>query len=116
MSSQSNFYLSTLVLELLRLAQGLYRSLSAFTSVVREYLDPLFKADRCAQYAVDIGIATHTPEELTTNLELVFQHLDKAGLKQSMGNCEFGQKQIDYLGQTISSTGIAPIEKRVTFF
>ena len=37
-----------------RPAQGLNRSLSAFTSVVREYLDPLVKADRCAQYVVDI--------------------------------------------------------------
>ena len=31
-----------------------------------------------------------------------------------MGKCELGQKQIEYLGKTISSTGIAPIEKRVT--
>ena len=42
------------------------------------------------------------------------QQLNKAGLKLSMGKCEFGQKQIEYLGKTISSTGIAPIEKRVT--
>ena len=88
--------------------------MSAFTSVVREYLDPLVKADRCAQYVDDIGIAAHTPDELINNLELVFQQLNKAGLKFSMSNCEFGQKQIEYLGKTISSTGIAPIEKRVT--
>ena len=44
----------------LRLAQGLNRSLSAFTSVVREYLDPLVKADRCAQYVDDIELQ-HTP-------------------------------------------------------
>ena len=60
------------------------------------------------------GIAAHTPEELINNLELVFQQLNKAGLKLSMTKCEFGQKQIEYLGKTISSTGIAPIEKRVT--
>ena len=64
----------------------------------------------------DIGIAAHTPEELIDNLELVFQQLDKAGLKLSMGKCEFRQKQIEYLVKTISSTGIAPIEKRVTDF
>ena len=68
----------------LRLAQGLNCSLSAFTSVVREYLDPLVKADRCAQNVDDIGIAAHTPEELITNLQLVFQQLDKAGLKLSI--------------------------------
>ena len=42
--------------------------MSAFTSVVREHLDPLVKADQCAQYVDDIGIAAHPPEELTLNL------------------------------------------------
>ena len=74
----------------------------------------MVKTDRCAQYVDDIGIAAHTPDELINNLELVFQQLNKAGLKLSMSKCEFGQKQIEYLGKTISSTGIAPIEKRVT--
>ena len=97
----------------LRLAQGLNRSLSASTSVVREYFATLVEADRCAQNADDFGIAAHTLEELITNLELVFQQLDKAGLKLSMGKCEFGQKQIEYLGKTISSTGIAPIENEL---
>ena len=63
--------------------------MSAFTSVVRENLDPLVKADRCVD---DIGIAAQTPEELITNLDFVFQQLDKFGLKLSMGKCEFGQK------------------------
>ena len=79
-------------------------------------MNPLVKADRCAQYVDDIGIAAHTPEDLITNLELVFQQLDKAGLKLSMGKCEFGQKQIENLGKTTSSTGIATIEKRVIDF
>ena len=87
----------------LRLPQGLHRSLSAFKSVVHEYPDPLVKADRCVD---DIGIAAHTPEELITNIELVFQQLDEASPKLSMGKCEFGQRQIEYLGKTISSTGI----------
>ena len=98
----------------LRLAQGLNHSLSAFTSVVREHLDPLVKADRCAQYVDDIGMAANTPDELIELLELVFQQLTKAGLKLSINKCEFGQQQIEYLGKSISSTGIAPIEKRIT--
>ena len=31
-----------------------------------------------------------------------------------MNKSEFGQQQIEYLGKSISSTGIAPIEKRIT--
>ena len=40
-----------------RLAQGFSRSLSAFSSIKREYLDPVIKADQCAQEVDDIGIA-----------------------------------------------------------
>ena len=37
---------------LLRLAQSVTRSLSAISNVVREYLDPLVKADHCTQKSV----------------------------------------------------------------
>ena len=43
-----------------RLAQGLSRSVSAFSSFMREYLDPVVKADQCAQYVDDIGIVLRT--------------------------------------------------------
>ena len=47
-----------------RLAQGLSRSLSAFSSFIRQYFDPFIKADQCAQYVDDIGMAANTPEQL----------------------------------------------------
>ena len=50
-----------------RLAQGLSRLLSAFSSFIREYLDPVIKADQCAQYVDDISTAANTPELLTKN-------------------------------------------------
>ena len=52
-----------------RLAQGLNRSLSAFTSLVRKYLDPLVRADRCAQNADGIGKAANTSDELIEYLK-----------------------------------------------
>ena len=64
----------------LRLAQGLNRSLSAFNSTIREYLDALVKADKCAQYVDDIGIAANNVDELIINIEAVFQQTQKAGL------------------------------------
>ena len=73
----SSFNFGSRTFAFLRLAQGLNRSLSAFTSVVREYLDPLVKADCCAQYVDDIGIAANTPDELIENLELVFSSCPK---------------------------------------
>ena len=83
---------------------------------MRGHFDLLVKADRCAQYVDDIVIAAHIPEERNDNLEFVFQRLDKAGLKLSMGKRELGQKEIEYSFDTISSTGIALIEKLVTDF
>ena len=37
-----------------RRAESLTRPVSAFSSFMREYLDPIFKADQCAQYLYDI--------------------------------------------------------------
>ena len=51
-----------------RLAQGLSRSLSSFSSFMREYRDRAIKAEECAHNVDDIGIATNTPEELKNNL------------------------------------------------
>ena len=55
-----------------RLAQGLSRSLSAFLSFMREYLDPVVTADQCAQYVDDIGIAANNATDLTRNIRAVF--------------------------------------------
>ena len=47
-----------------RLAQGLSRALSAFSSFMREYLDKVIKADQCAQHMDDIGIAANLVMQL----------------------------------------------------
>ena len=99
-----------------RLAQGLSRSLSTFSSFILEYLDPVIKADRCAQYVDDIGIAANTPEQLIKNLRAVSQCLRKAGLKLSMAKCDFGVQEIDFLGRTITTKGVAPQKQKITKF
>ena len=99
-----------------RLAQGLSRSLSAFSSFIREYLDPVIKADQCAQYVDDIGIAANTPEQLIKNLRAVFQCIRKAGLKLSMTKCRFGVQEVDFLGRTITTKGVAPQKQKSAKF
>ena len=100
----------------LRLAQGLNRSLSAFNSTIREYLDALVKADKCAQYVDDIGVAAHNMDELVANIEAVFQQIQKAGLKLSMSKCAFGHPKIEFLGRSMTTKGVAPLEKRIDDF
>ena len=97
----------------LRLAQGLSRSLSSFSSFMREYLDKAIKADKCAQYVDDIGIATNPPEELKNNLREVFQCIRAAGLRLSMAKCQFGAKEVEFLGRTISPAGVAPQSHKI---
>ena len=101
-----------------RLAQGLSRSLSAFSSFMREYLDQeikAIKADQCAQY-VDIGIAANDSKQLCINIKTVFECIRNAGLKFSMSKCQFGVKQVDFLARTITPNGVAPQAHKVTDF
>ena len=97
-----------------RLAQGLSRSLPAFSSFIREYLDPVIKADQCAQHVDESGIAANTPEQLIKNLRTVLQCLRKAGLKLSMAKCHFGVQKVDFLARTITTEGVAPQKQKIT--
>ena len=96
-----------------RLAEGLSRSLSVFSSFIRKYLDPVIKADQCAQYVNDIGIAANTPQQLIKNLRAVFQCLQKAGLKLSMAKCHFVVQEVDFLGRKITTKGVAPQNQKI---
>ena len=99
-----------------RLAQGLSRSLSAFSSFMREYLDKVIKADQCAQYVDDIGIAANDVDHLMTNLRATFKCIQEAGLKLTRHKCHFGVKEIDFLGRTITPQGVKPQKQTVQNF
>ena len=99
-----------------RLAQGLSRALSAFSSFMREYLDTVIKADQCAQYNDDIGMAANTTEQLIKNIRAVFKCIRKAGLKLTIEKCHYGVTQIEFLGRTITPHGGAPQDHKITNF
>ena len=99
-----------------RLAQGLSRALSAFSSFMREYLDQNIKADQCAQYVDDIGIAANDAEHLIKNLQATFECIREAGLKLTMHKCHFGATEIDFLGRTITPEDVKPQKEAITNF
>ena len=99
-----------------RLAQGLSSSVSAFSSFMREYLDPVVKADQCAQYVDDIGIAANNATDLTRNIQAVFKSIRQACLKLTNENCHFGVRQVEFLGRTISPVGISPQARKFQNF
>ena len=96
-----------------RLAQGLSRSVSAFSSVMREYLDPVVKADQWAQYVDDIGIAANTATDLTRNIRAVFKCIRQPRLKLKIEKCHFRVRQVEFLGRTNSPEGISPQARKI---
>ena len=96
-----------------RLAQCLSRSVSAFSSFMREYLDPAVKADQSAQCANDIGIEANIATDLTRNIQAVFKCIRNAGLKLTIEKCHFGDRQVEFPGRTISSEGVLPQSHKI---
>ena len=99
-----------------RLAQGLSRSVSAFLSFIREYLDPVVQADQCAPNVDDIGIAANNATDLTRNIRAVFQCIRNERLKLTIEKCHFGVRQVEFLGRTISSEGVSPQSHKLQNF
>ena len=83
---------------------------------MREYLYPVVKADQCAQYVDDIGIAANNATDLTRNIRAVFQCNRNAGLKLTVEKCHFGFRQVNFLGRTISSEGVSPQAHKIQNF
>ena len=99
-----------------RLAQGLCSYVSAFSSFMSEYLDPVVKADQCAQYVDDIGIAANNATDLIRNIRAVFKCIRQAGLKLTIEKCHFGVRQVEFLGRTISPDGISSQARKIQKF
>ena len=99
-----------------RLPQGLSRSVSAFSGLMREYLDRVVKADQCAQNVDDIGIAANDATDLTRNFRAVIKCIRQAGLKLITEKCHFGVRQVEFLGRTISSEGVLPQSHKIQNF
>ena len=96
-----------------RLAQGLSRALSKFFSFMREYLDKVTKADQCAQYVDDIGIAANDADHLIANLRATYKCIQEAGLKLTMHKFHSGGTENDFLRRTITPQGVKPQKQNV---
>ena len=99
-----------------RLAQGLSRSVTSFSSFMRKYLDACIAAGRCFQYVDDVGSAAQNAVELVENLVAIFKCIEKSGLKLTIKKCEFGLAKINFLGNTITEQGMTPNKQKVEEF
>ena len=79
-------------------------------------LGPSCKANQCAQYVDDIGIAANIATDLTRNIRAVFKCICNEGLKLMIEKCHFGVRQVEFLGRTISSEGVLPQSHKIQNF
>ena len=84
---------------------------------MREYLDPVVKADQSAQYVDDFGNAANNATDHAPSIRAIFQCILQTGLKSiEFKKCHFGVKQVDFLNRTISSEGVSTQTHKVQNF
>ena len=64
-------------------------------------------------YLDDILVSAATEEEHLQRLEMVFERLEKAGLRARESKCEFMVPSVSYLGHQIDEDGLHPLPDKV---
>ena len=64
-------------------------------------------------YLDDLLIFSKNREEHLAHLQQVFEVLAKNGLRVNAAKCTFAAESVDYLGHTVTSSGISPISSHV---
>ena len=92
-----------------RLSMGMQNSAQSFQKLVDSVLKD---TPNIFVYLDDILIFNKSKAEHLRTIDTVFRKLAAAGLTLSLDKCEFGKTSLDYLGYTVSASGIRPIEKK----
>lgn len=96
--------------EFLRMPFGLKNAAQSFQRLMDGVLQDL---DCCFIYLDDILVASSSPEQHIQDLKSVCERLSANGLVINQKKCVFGQSAINFLGHTISSSGISPLPEKV---
>ena len=98
--------------EFTRMPFGLKSSPITFCRLVDQVFRGLI-GTACIIYIDDIVILGKTIEDHLNNLELVLQRLQKAGLKIKISKCSFLKKEVEYLGHTLTQTGVKVNQEKI---
>ena len=96
--------------EFTRLPFGLSNAAQTFQRFIDEVLRGLSFS---YSYLDDILIASKNPEEHYLHLKAILERLQKYGLTINIDKCEFGVKEIEFLGHWVSGEGITPLKSKV---
>ena len=83
---------------------------------MREYLHPVVKANECAQYVDDIGIAANIATELIQNIRAAYKCIRQAGLKLIIEKCLFGVRQNEFQEKMIAPEGVSRQARKIRVF
>lgn len=64
-------------------------------------------------YIDDVSISSKNIEEHEQHLRIVFQRFREYGVVINVSKCEFGRKEINFLGHRVNEKGITPLPARV---
>ena len=99
-----------------RLAQGLSRSVSAFSAIMIHYLQKCIAQDDCHAFVDDILAGSKNFESHIKSIRNVFTAIRKCGIKFAMEKCEFGVTKVKYLGSVVTTDGVLPNEEKIEGF
>ena len=91
---------------------GLCNAPSTFQALMDSVLGPELR-HRCLVYLDDIIVFSKSSEEHVRQLRAVLQRLKDANLYAKLSICEFGLKEVKFLGHIVSQEGLQPDEDKV---
>ncbi|XP_063914802.1 uncharacterized protein K02A2.6-like [Zophobas morio] len=103
-STHKGFYKVT------RLPFGITTASALFQRTIEQTLQGL---DGVANFLDDIIITGTSTEEHEKNLRAVFAKLSNAGFKINLNKCKFFQKEVSFLGHTITQEGIKKSDNKI---
>ena len=99
-----------------RLAQGLSRSMSAVSSFMREYLDPVVKVDQCAQHVDDFEIAANNATDLTGTFGQSSRAFSMQDWKWQLKSATLESGKLNFLGEPFHPRWVTPQSRKVQIF
>ena len=96
--------------EFVRMPFGLKNSAQTFQRLMDSVTSHLKGVFVCID---DVLVASSSPEEHERDLKQLFAALRRFGLVVNVSKCEFGAREIEFLGHRVTAKGIQPLQKKV---
>ena len=97
--------------EFVRMPFGLRNAAQTFQRFIDEILRGF---DFCYAYIDDVLIASSDVHKHKQHLQLVFQRFKEYGVVINPSKCELGVTELTFLGHTLNSQGVRPVQEKVT--